>query len=58
MQRAIDELDTVALAVGHGQWLPGTTGTVVARLDEQHVLLELAGPDGATLELLPVADVT
>jgi hypothetical protein len=53
----IGELDTVSLRTGHGRWLPGTTGTVVELLDAHTMLVELVGPDGATLDLLPV-DVT
>lgn len=50
----ITELDTVALRQQHGRWLAGTTGAVVERLDEHTVLVELVGPDGASLELVPV----
>lgn len=55
MHGRVGEFDTVALEVGQGRWLPGTTGTVVELLDAEHVLVEFSGPDGATQDLLPVA---
>jgi len=51
---SIRELDTVALRRPQGQWVAGTTGAVVDTYHDQ-ALVELVGPDGATVDLLTVA---
>jgi hypothetical protein len=51
-------LDRVELTSGTEEWPAGTTGTVVDEFDGG-VMVELVGPDGATLALLdlPLAGV-
>lgn len=51
----IRELDTVALRRPYGRWVAGTTGAVVETFDDEAALVELVGPDGATLDMLTVA---
>lgn len=50
----IHEFDTVTLRHPHGQWLAGTTGAVLETFGEDAALVELVGPDGASLDLLTV----
>jgi len=50
----IHEFDTVTLRHPRGQWLAGTTGAVLETFDEEAALVELVGPDGATLDMLTV----
>lgn len=52
---SIRELDAVALRRPHGQWVAGTTGAVVDTFDDRAALVELVGPDGATVDMLTVA---
>jgi len=51
---SIHELDTVTLRQTHGQWLAGTTGAVLETFGEDAALVELVGPDGASLDMLTV----
>jgi hypothetical protein len=55
----IHEFDTVTLRHAHGRWLPGTTGAVLETFGQDAALVELVGPDGASLDMLtvPLADL-
>jgi len=50
----IHEYDTVTLRHAHGRWLPGTTGAVLETFGQDAALVELVGPDGASLDMLTV----
>ena len=50
----IHEFDTVTLRHAHGRWLPGTTGAVLETFGQDAALVELVGPDGASLDMLTV----
>jgi hypothetical protein len=54
MSDAPETLDVVILTEAVDRWSAGTTGTVVEVLSDDFVLVELAGPDGAALDLLDV----
>jgi len=50
----IHEFDTVTLRHAYGRWLPGTTGAVLETFGQDAALVELVGPDGASLDMLTV----
>lgn len=53
-EQTISELDEVVLLADCGQWAAGTGGTVVDLLDAETAMVEFAGPDGRTLDLVEV----
>ena len=53
VKHAISEHDSVVLLEPAGSWPAGTSGAVISVYDDA-VLVEIVGPDGATLDMISV----